>query len=609
MNLLKRLFKFRESIKSKIIIMITFLLFFISFIIGGSSYYIAKKQLDSEGKQILKNTVNMIVMLIDAKNEEVKRGAISLEEAQEQVKTYILGKAQETGKSVEVTYNKNGDKKTIKEIKRPINKDIYLGENGYPIIYSQDGIEIAHPSLEGTNIWALQEKGKENGKFVGQEQIKAALKDGGDYFTYSWTLPNSKDIGEKITFQKVDPNWGWVVIAGTYMSDFNQGANQILVNSAIAMLISLIIGLIIALVVVNRIVKPIHFMVETANELANGDFSDKPRRIHNKDEIGLLAKSLLNLRNNVREMLESIDVSSCKVYSASEGLTASAEQSAQASDQVANSVNEVAVATEKQLHLTEKSDKVVHQISNSISQIMSDTKMVSDSAEKTALTANEGESAIDKVVTQMEIIAEKTNETSIEINELENKSKQIGKIVEVISGISDQTNLLALNAAIEAARAGESGKGFSVVAEEVKKLAEQSQTAASQITNLINEVQFRIENAVTFMNDGKREVEVGAKVVSLAGKSFEDILLMIRDMTAKTQEIYVSVEHIASQTGNVVEDVHDINSESKKTNEEAQTISAATEEQSASTKEIAAASENLAEMAEELQEAIRKFKV
>lgn len=609
MNLLKRLFRFKESIKSKIIIMITFLLFSISFIIGGSSYYIAKKQLDSEGKQILKNTVNMIIMLIDAKNEEVKRGSISLEEGQEQVKTYILGKAQETGKSIEVTYNKNGDKKTIKEIKRPINKDIYLGENGYPIIYSQDGMEIAHPSLEGNNIWTIQEKGKENGKFVAQEQIKAALKDGGDFVTYSWTLPNSQNIGEKITFQKVDPDWGWVVIAGTYMSDFNEGADQILVNSAIVMIISLIIGLIIAVIVVNRIVKPIHFMVDTADELANGDFRDKPRRIHNKDEIGLLAKSLANLRNNVREMLESIDVASSKVYSASEGLTASAKQSSQASDQVADSVNEVAAATEKQLQLAEKADNVVYQISNSINQVMSDTKIVSDSAEKTALTANEGEAAIDKVVTQMDIIAEKTNETSIEINELENKSKQIGKIVEVISDISDQTNLLALNAAIEAARAGESGKGFSVVAEEVRKLAEQSQTAASQITNLISEVQFRIGNAVTFMNDGKREVEEGAKVVSVAGKSFEEILLMIKNMTSKIQEIYVSVEQIAGQTGNVVTNVHDINGECKRTNEEAQTISAATEEQSASTKEIATASENLADMAEELQEAIRKFKV
>jgi methyl-accepting chemotaxis protein len=609
MNFLKKLFRISYSIKSKIIMLVTVLLLFISFTLGASSYYIAKRELDSQGKIILENAVNMIMMLIDAKNEEVKRGAITLEEAQEQVKTYILGKSQETGKSIEVAYNKAGDKKTIKEIKRTINKNIYLGENGYPIIYSQDGMEIAHPSLEGTNIWNLREKGKENGMFLAQEQIKAALKEGGGFVTYSWTYPNSQDIGKKITFQKLDPNWGWVVISGTYMSDFNKGANQILMYSVIVMSVSLIVGIIIALIIVKRIVKPIRLMVETADELANGDFRDKPRRVHNKDEVGLLAKALLNLRNNVGEMLKSINTSSSELYNASEELTASAEQSAEASNQVSEAVNGVAVATETQLHLSQKADSMVSQISTSIIQVLDNTKKVSDSAEKTAVTANEGEAAIDKVVSQMKIIAEKTSDTSGVIDDLEIKSKQIGNIVDVISSISEQTNLLALNAAIEAARAGESGKGFSVVAEEVRKLAEQSQEAAKQITNLISEVQLKIKTAVTFMNDGKREVEEGAKVVSVAGKSFEEILLMIQDMSAEIHEIYDSVEQITSQTEHVVAAVNDINSESKKTSEEAQTISAATEEQSASTKEIAVASENLSDMAEKLQEAMRRFRI
>jgi len=609
LNWLKHLFDIKKSIKSKIIVTVILLLLSVSFTIGTASYYIAQKELDAKGRVILENAVNMILMVIDAKNEEVKRGAISLEEAQEQVKIYILGKSVETGNNIEIKYNKQGDKKIIKEIRRPINKDIFLGENGYPIIYSQDGEEIAHPSLEGANIWDLKEKGKENGLFVGQEQINQALKPNGGFAYYSWTLPNSQELGEKITFQKLDPNWGWVVAAGTYMSDFNEGANKILYVSGIVMLVSLLLGTIIALIVIGKIVNPMILMVETANQLAKGDFSGKPRRISSKDEVGQLADALVNVHTNVRTMLNVINKSADDLSVAAEGLTTSAEQSAQAANQVAGSVTEVAQGAEKQLSLSNNANNVVHQISNAISQVSVNTEAVSSSAEKTAMTANDGEKAIKQAVNQMKIIEEKTNATANVIGELEEKSKQIGKIVDVISSISGQTNLLALNAAIEAARAGEAGRGFAVVAEEVRKLAEQSRDAAKQITELIDDVQSKTDSAVVFMNDGKKEVDTGANVVVAAGQSFEEILKMVRDMTNQVHEISGSIEEITSGTQNVVNAVQDIDAEGQKTSEQTQTISSSTEEQSASVEEIASASQHLAKMAEELQQAIRKFKI
>lgn len=375
--------------------------------------------------------------------------------------------------------------------------------------------------------------------------------------------------------------------------------------------ISILLGVVLGLLISKRITKRLNDVVAFLDIVAKGDFSREIslESLQDKSEFGDVSRAVATMNKNIKELILHLSNTSEQLASSSEELTASAEQSAQASNQVAISVTEVAQGAEKQLHLASGANQVVQQISHAITQVASNTEVVSESAEKTADMANDGENAIKQAVTQMQIIEKKTKDTAAVIGELEEKSKKIGQIVDVISAISGQTNLLALNAAIEAARAGEAGRGFAVVAEEVRKLAEQSQNAAKQITELIDEVQAKTDSAVSFMNDGKKEVETGANVVSMAGQGFEEILTMVRNMTNQIHEISAAIEEITSGTQNVVNSVQDIDSESKKTSEQTQTISAATEEQSASVEEIASASQHLANMAEELQQAIRKFKI
>jgi methyl-accepting chemotaxis protein len=376
-------------------------------------------------------------------------------------------------------------------------------------------------------------------------------------------------------------------------------------------ILSILLGVLLGWFIARQISLRLHDVVEYLEILSTGDFS---REIHQESlqdgsEFGSVSRAVDKMKNHIRQLMKQLSGTSEQLAASSEQLTASAEQSAQASNQVADSVTEVAQGAEKQLRLTEHANNIVQQISTAITQVASNTSVVSASAEKTATTANEGEGAIQKAVTQMKIIEDKTNATSAVIGELEEHSKQIGQIVDAISNISGQTNLLALNAAIEAARAGEAGRGFAVVAEEVRKLAEQSQEAAKQITELIHEVQEKTDSAVTFMEDGKREVSHGAEVVSFAGQSFGAILDMVRNMTNQVHEISAAIEEITSGTRNVVQAVQEIDSESKRASEQTQTISAATQEQSASVEEIASASQHLANMAEGLQKEVRKFKV
>lgn len=374
---------------------------------------------------------------------------------------------------------------------------------------------------------------------------------------------------------------------------------------------SIILGFIVGEVIIRNVNSRIESIVNYLGKLADGDFSRiiPENHLQDKSEFGIISRAINKMKDNVKNLLNQSTQAIEQVASSSDELSASAEQSAQASNQVANSVTGVADSAEKQLHLTNEANRITRQIAGEMDHIAQQAQTVSVSAENTAKTANEGGSSIKKTVDQMKVIEDKTKDTAGVIGQLEDKSKKIGQIVDVISSIAAQTNLLALNAAIEAARAGEAGKGFAVVAEEVRKLAEQSQNASKQITDLIEEIQTETGNAVSYMNDGKEEVAVGAQVVASAGKSFDAILKMVMDMTDQIKTISGSVEKVTKGAQKVVDAVQSIDEESKKSSEETQTISAATEQQSASVGEIANASQNLSQMAGDLQNIIKRFKV
>ncbi len=385
-------------------------------------------------------------------------------------------------------------------------------------------------------------------------------------------------------------------------------ANKVFTSLGVA---ALLLGALLGWLIAKQISSRLTEVVQYIEILAGGDFSQNisQHSLDDKSEFGMVSRAIDDMKNSIKHLITQLTNTAQQMAASSEELTASAEQSAQASNQVAGSVSEVAQGAEKQLHLVEAANQTVGEISAAIQQVAANTGVVSDSATVTATVANNGEVIIQKVVKQMQVIREKTDATSAVIGELEDKSNQIGRIVDVISNISGQTNLLALNAAIEAARAGEAGRGFSVVAEEVRKLAEQSQAAAKEITLLISQVQGKTNSAVTFMSEGKKEVEEGTGIVGAAGENFNQILEKVRDITKQINEIAGAIAGIRTGSENIVAAVAHIDTESKRTSEQSQTISAATEEQSASVEEIAAASKHLAQMAEDLQQEIHKFKV
>ncbi len=397
---------------------------------------------------------------------------------------------------------------------------------------------------------------------------------------------------------------------GKQMNEDSQAAaataNRITIGFILVM--SVILGM-IGLFIARMITRPLNSLVSACEELAAGDFRDKPRNLIRQDEIGRVADALVDMRSKLSTVLKRVNESAEQVAASSEELTASAEQSAQAVTQVAGAINDVANGAEKQLKAVNETSAVVEQISAGIQQVAASANQVAGNSAQAAEMARDGDQAVDKAIRQMSHIEQTVDNSAEVVAKLGDRSKEIGQIVDTISGIAGQTNLLALNAAIEAARAGEQGRGFAVVAEEVRKLAEQSQDAAKQIATLISEIQSDTEKAVVAMGEGTREVKVGTEVVTAAGRSFKEIATLVTQVSEQVKDSSAATQQMASGSQQIVASVKEIDRQSKMAVGQAQTVSAATEEQSASMEEIASSSQSLAKLAQDLQTAVSHFRV
>lgn len=571
------------SLRAKMIVILLLLLLIPSLIIGLVGYQVSKEQLNQSGQIQLKNDVRLLNSTIEVLNNEVRAHQITLAEAQEQVKEEILGP------------KTNG--------KRPINHQFNLGKSGYFFILDNNAVEVAHPSLEGKSIWNITSA---DGKKVGQDLVKMG-NNGGGFYTYQWPLPNSKQVATKITYVEAAPAWGWVVCAGSYMSDFNSGASQVLMILGATLVIAIILGLLVSLIFSQRIAGPIKAITSQIEQVADGKLTISPLSIKRNDEIGQLATHFYKMTGELREAVVSLTDTSSQVAASAEELTASSGESSKATEHITTTIQASASDTEQQaMHLGESKD-AIENMTDGILNIGSNAGEAANSALEAAKVSDQGAESIERAVEQMNTIHQSVNETADVVQHLAERSNEISQIVDVITSIAKQTNLLALNAAIEAARAGTAGQSFAVVADEVRKLAEQSGTFARQISDLIGSVQSETEQAVAKMKASTESVRDGLESVNLAGESFKTIKNSIDNVATRVQEVSGAIQNLSANAEGLQEKVGKVSEMSNTTSENMQTVSAVTEEQLASIQEIAASAASLSELAESLNQLIGRF--
>jgi methyl-accepting chemotaxis protein len=384
-----------------------------------------------------------------------------------------------------------------------------------------------------------------------------------------------------------------------------QAFNVILGVTIVAFLVAMFIAFFIA----SIISRPIQKMNAAAMLIADGDLTSEKIVLKNKDELGTLADSFNVMTGNLREMIQSVSMTSEQVAASSEELLASAEQNTRASEQISETVEELAVGTSDQVDMVKRSSQAMSEMALGSEQIAELAQSVSVSAIDAANQSAEGNMIIQQAVEQMGSVRNSIASLTELVTGLGERSAEIGTITEVINNIARQTNLLALNAAIEAARAGEHGRGFAVVAGEVRKLAEESSTSAQRITDLVQLIQKDTDHAVQAVKVNSNETEAGIEIVTAAGQAFEQISDAVNKVAGEIQEVSAGSEEMSASTNEVVGYVDQISNIAGEAAGGVHNVSAATQQQLASMEEIASSAGSLSKMAEELQEQINKFRV
>lgn len=466
------------------------------------------------------------------------------------------------------------------------------GSAGYIFAYDTSGVNVMHgvnPDLEGKNLWGFQDP---NGTYLIRELLKEA-RSGGGYVPYGWKNENTGKVAPKLGYAVMLPKWDIMVGTGFWIDGLEKqvvamdkkvgdSLNSAIIGSTTTSLIALAIIVLLALFVVRSIIRPLKSAVAAMNDIASGD-GDLTRRLEmsGKDELGQLALAFNSFADQVHGLVEQVLSSTGTLNSASDELNGVMSEAGQGverqkseSDQVATAMNEMTAAAQE--------------VANNASE-------ASDAADHANGQVCDAQGLVHQTIEVIGGLSEQVEQGVQVIEKLGADSRQIDTVLEVIREIADQTNLLALNAAIEAARAGEAGRGFAVVADEVRTLASRTQKSTQEIQETIERLQAGASDAV--------------KLIGSISERSEATIAETRQVDDALQRIGQAVGTINDMNTQIASAAEEQTSVSETINQNVHEIVAITEQTAQGTHRAGAATQRLKGLAKDMSDQVSRYRV